>query len=373
MRIVITGAAGFIGSNLAVKLSELRCAEVIAITRDTSGEQVQAALANADFVFHLAGTNRPRDEADFVSGNVVLTESLCGALARNGRRARIAYASSTQATLDNPYGRSKRAAEEILLAYGRATGIAVHLLRLTNVFGKWCRPFYNSVIATFCHQLTHGLPPTVDDPAAPLRLLYVDDVVARLVQLLEADKATSGYVEVGPVYETTVGEVEQTLRAIAQSRGTLTLPRVGTGLARALYATYISHLPPQDFSYTVPRHSDPRGVFVEMLKTPDSGQFSYFTAGPGVTRGEHYHHTKTEKFLIISGTARFRFRNIRTGQTHELLVRGAEGRIVESVPGWAHDVTNVGDDELVIMLWANEVFDRSRPDTVAMQVSRAEA
>jgi UDP-2-acetamido-2,6-beta-L-arabino-hexul-4-ose reductase len=373
MRIVVTGADGFIGSNLCARLRELRYSDVVGITTSTTRGQLDAALASADFVFHLAGVNRPKDEAEFFTGNVAFTESLCAALATSGRRAPVVYASSTQAVLENPYGRSKRAAEEALLRYSRSSGANAYLFRLTNVFGKWCNPYYNSVVATFCHQAAHGLPITVDNPATVLLLLHVDDVVNAFVELLGANDTQTGYVEAGPVYEATVGELAQTLRDFADSRHSLLIPRVGIGLTRALYATYISYLQPDSFAYNVPRHTDGRGVFVEMLKTPDCGQVSYFTAHPGITRGEHYHHSKTEKFLIIRGTARFGFRNIKTGQSHELIARGGEGCIVESVPGWAHNITNVGDDELIVMLWANEVFDRARPDTIAMGMAHEKA
>jgi len=373
VRIVVTGADGFIGSNLSVRLRELPQSEVVGITSSTARQEFEAALGAANFVFHLAGVNRPKDEAEFVNGNVELTKSVCAVLAASGRRTPVAYASSVQATLENAYGRSKRAAEEVLLQYGRDSGAPVQLFRLTNVFGKWCRPYYNSVVATFCHQVAQGMPITVDNPATSLRLLHVDDLVAAFVRLLGAGHLQTGYVEAGPVYETTVGELAHTLREIADSRNSLLIPRVGVGLTRALYCTYMSYLQPDAFAYKVPRHTDPRGVFVEMLKTPDCGQVSYFTAHRGVTRGEHYHHSKTEKFLLIRGTARFAFRNIRTGQTHELIVRGDEGCIVESVPGWAHNITNIGEDELIVMLWANEVLDRARPDTVAMRVAHEEA
>lgn len=244
----------------------------------------------------------------------------------------------------------------------------VYVLRLTNVFGKWSRPYYNSAVATFCHQVAHGQSVSVNDPASRLRLIHVDDVVTALMALLVDPPPIGGFVDTGPIHETTVGELADTLRGFAHSRETLTTARVGTGLTRALYATYVSFLPPESFSYDVPQHGDPRGVFVEMLKTPDCGQFSYFTAKPGITRGGHYHHSKTEKFLVIQGTARFGFRQIETGEVHELTTKGGQARIVETVPGWTHDITNIGEDELVVMLWANEVFDQDRPDTVAMKV-----
>jgi UDP-2-acetamido-2,6-beta-L-arabino-hexul-4-ose reductase len=369
MRIVVTGADGFIGKNLRVRLSELGHSDVISIGRQTSPNQLAEALRSADFVFHLAGVNRPQDPSEFVVGNEQATAALCEGLAGNGRSTPIVFASSTQATLDNPYGASKLAAEKRLLQYHADCAAPVYLFRLTNVFGKWSRPDYNSVVATFCHNIARGLPIRISNPAAAVHLVYIDDVVESFVRLLDRP-VPSGQLESGPVYETTVAELARTLQEFAASRSSLMTPRVGTGLVRALYSTYISHLPADAFAYEVPRHGDARGVFVEMLKTPDCGQFSYFTAHPGVTRGEHYHHTKTEKFLVIKGTAHFGFRHIQTGELHELVVRGGEGQIVETIPGWTHNITNIGNDELIVMLWANEIFDRSRPDTIPMKVEQ---
>lgn len=368
MRIVISGSDGFIGRNLRVRLQEAGYADVVGITRQSSEDETQKELAGADFVFHLAGVNRPQDPADFATGNADATERLCSALKLARRPIPMVLASSTQAALDNPYGRSKRGAEAHARAYGAETGAPVHVFRLTNVFGKWARPNYNSAVATFCHNRAHDLPIHVNDPSAGLRLVYVDDVMDAFLHVLAAPVAMAEFAEAGPVYETTVGEVAGIIESFRESRQNLITPRVGTGLVRALYSTYLSYLKPDAFEYRVPVHADPRGEFVEMLKTPDSGQFSYFTAHPGITRGEHYHHTKTEKFLVIKGTAHFGFRHVVTGQMHELVTRGGEARIVESVPGWTHNITNIGDDELIVMLWANEMFDRERPDTRSMKV-----
>lgn len=370
MRIVITGADGFIGKNLRVRLGELGHTDVVCITRATPQEALRLALAEADCVFHLAGINRPQDPAEFASGNAELTQAVCATLAAAGRKARLVLSSSTQAAQDNPYGRSKLDAEAAVRGYGAASGAPVHVFRLPNVFGKWARPNYNSAVATFCHNVAHGLPISVNDAAPPLSLVYVDDVVQAFVDCLHAPSSNEPdrHKAVAPVYTTTVAEVAAAVRGFAESRATLLTPRVGTGLTRALYSTYISYLPAQAFAYQVPRHADPRGEFVEMLKTPDAGQFSYFTAHPGVTRGEHYHHSKTEKFLVLKGTALFGFRHIITGEAHELVVRGGEGQIVDTVPGWTHNITNVGEEEMIVMLWANEIFDHDRPDTVAMKV-----
>jgi UDP-2-acetamido-2,6-beta-L-arabino-hexul-4-ose reductase len=367
MRIVVTGADGFVGKNLRVRLSECGYDDVVSVTRSTPEVEALDALGTSDFVFHLAGVNRPLRVDEFETGNVGVTEWLSEVLRGTGRPVPVVLSSSTQALLDNPYGRSKRAAEEVLLQYARESGAPVYLLRLTNVFGKWCRPNYNSAVATFCHNLTRGLPVTVHDASAPLTLLYIDDAVSAMLRLLDG-ASRPGYVDVGPTYATTVGEVVSVLESFADSRRTLVVPEVGTGLTRALYATYLSYLPPTDFAYGLRRHTDPRGVFVEMLKTRASGQVSYFTAPPGVTRGEHYHHTKTEKFLVVKGKARFGFRHVATGETHEVLVEGEAAQVVETVPGWVHNITNVGDEEMVVMLWANEIFDPERPDTIAARV-----
>lgn len=372
MKVLITGANGFISRNLCLHLAERKDVQVVCFTRDEGAEQLPALLQEVDFVFHLAGVNRPQDPQEFTTGNAELTQSLCRALCTiaesTGKKVPVVYTSSTQAGFDNPYGRSKRDAEETLQTAARSHGIPVHIFRLPNVFGKWCRPNYNSAVATFCHNISRGLPIQINDPAAPVTLVYVDDVIERFVQLMDgADAAANpeGFATVAPQYTTTVGELAWQIQSFKDSRSTLTTDRVGTGLVRALYSTYVSYLPPESFAYPVPQYGDARGVFVEMLKTPDAGQFSFFTAHPGITRGGHYHHSKTEKFLVIKGQARFKFRHMQTGEAHELVTAGDKPEIVETVPGWTHDITNIGTDEMVVMLWANEVFDRARPDTFA--------
>lgn len=368
MNILVTGADGFIGKNLCVALGEQSDYTVLAITRESSEADLSQAIDDADVVIHLAGVNRPLDPAEFASGNADFTERLCQLLAESGRAIPVAFASSTQAAQDNPYGLSKRQAEKHLASYGDRLSVPVVLYRLTNVFGKWSRPNYNSVVATFCHNIARDLPIRIDNPDAELRLLYIDDLVAELLRFLANPGQGVRYEEISPLYETTVGELARQIRAFAEVRDSLVTERVGTGLVRALYATYVSFLPPSSFSYSVPKYGDERGIFVEMLKTPDCGQFSFFTAHPGITRGGHYHHTKTEKFLVIKGKARYRFRHLLTDETFDIESQGGEPLIVETIPGWAHDITNIGDDELVVMLWANEIFDRDRPDTVASPV-----
>lgn len=372
MKVLITGAQGFVGKNLQLHLAERKDVQVVCFTRSEGVEQLPALLQGVDFVFHLAGVNRPQDLQEFVTGNAELTQSLCQAVCAvtraTGKKVPIIYTSSIQAGRNSPYGDSKLRAEQALQAAAVDQEIPVHVFRLPNVFGKWCRPNYNSVVATFCHNVARNLPIQVNDPAASISLVYVEDVIERFLRLMDgADGAVAadGFAAVAPQYSTTVGELAQRIQSFKDSRNTLMTDRVGTGLVRALYSTYVSYLPPESFAYTVPQHGDVRGVFVEMLKTPDAGQFSFFTAHPGITRGGHYHHSKTEKFLVIKGQARFKFRHMYTGETHELVTTGDKSEIVETVPGWTHDITNIGREEMVVMLWANEVFDRARPDTFA--------
>jgi UDP-2-acetamido-2,6-beta-L-arabino-hexul-4-ose reductase len=375
LNVLITGANGFIGKNLQLHLAERQDARVVCFTHEHTVAQLPALLRGIDFVFHLAGVNRPKDPQEFILGNVSLTQALCDAVANEAIASKknipIIYASSMQVNSDNLYGQSKRAAESVLLSLKHDYDNPVHIFRLPNVFGKFCKPNYNSVVATFCHNIAHGLPIRIDDPVVSMYLVYVDDVIGSFLQLMDGvDHAldADGFVIVSPQYTCKVGELAHLIQSFKDSRTTLMTERVGAGLVRALYSTYVSYLPTESFAYSIPRYTDQRGVFVEMLKTPDCGQFSYFTSGPGVIRGSHYHHTKTEKFLVIKGEARFRFRHMNTGEVFELVTRGEKAEIVETVPGWTHDITNIGDDEMLVMLWANEVFDRANPDTYNCQL-----
>ncbi|NVZ53602.1 capsular polysaccharide biosynthesis protein CapF [Pseudomonas sp. B6002] len=368
MKVLITGANGFVGKNLIAHLRERKDVEIVPFTRENSIAELAPCVAACDFVFHLAGVNRPQSPDEFKVGNTDLTLALCQAIKATGKPIPVLYTSSTQADRDNPYGVSKLAAEQALHDLHDVHGSRVEVLRLPNVFGKWARPDYNSAVATFCHNITRDLPIQVNDRAASINLVYIDDVIDCFIKVMDAGSFTDSDAQVQPVYSITVGELADQLYAFRDSRGTLISEPVGTGLVRALYSTYVSYLPVEQFTYEVQKHGDPRGVFVEMLKTKDSGQFSYFTAHPGITRGGHYHHSKTEKFLVIKGKACFRFRHIVSGEFYELHTDGERPQVVETVPGWTHDITNVGDDEMVVMLWANEIFDRERPDTFALPV-----
>ena len=374
-RVVITGADGFIGRNIRLALLASENWEAVPFTRSASPEEaterLAAAMRDADAVIHLAGVNRTPDTSQFFAGNTEFSRLVAAAVASQGRAIPVIYASSSQAALDNDYGRSKQDAENALRGVGEVAGFPVYLFRLPNVFGKWARPNYNSAVATFCHNLARGLDITVHDPSAPLSLVYIDDVVEAFVAILEgADppRDSGGFAIVEPVYHSTVGAVAETISGFRDVRENLLIGGVGTGLDRALYATYVSYLPEEHFRYPLLVHEDPRGRFVEMLRTKESGQFSFFTAHPGVTRGGHYHHTKTEKFLVVSGTARFGFRNMANDNTFALITKGEKPEVVDTIPGWTHDITNIGEDMLVVMLWANELFDPCRPDTYACPV-----
>ena len=370
--VLITGANGFIGKNLAVRLAELPGYSVSTFVRGDDVTQLPELVSKSDAIIHLAGENRPADESAFAQVNTGLTVALCDAIAHevrnHGRKIALLLASSTQAERDNAYGKSKLAAEQAVQALADSTGNPCVVFRLPGVFGKWCKPNYNSVVATFCHNIARVLPIQINDPSAIVQLVYVDDVVSGFIAALDSPATGFARGVVQPEYAVTLDELASQIRAFNDCRTTLQTERVGTGLVRALYATYVSYLPNEEFAYEVPQYADPRGVFVEMLKTPDCGQFSFFTAHPGVTRGGHYHHTKTEKFLVIKGTALFRFRHLLTDELVELRTSGDKPEVVDTIPGWAHDITNVGSDEMVVMLWANENFDRKRPDTVASKV-----
>lgn len=367
MNILVTGANGFIGRNLCVHLKEAGFVNIEKITRDDNDISIDEKVKNADFIYHLAGINRPKNDDKFKQGNTDLTQKIVNTLVNNKRSTPIVLTSSIQAELNNPYGLSKAGAESAITSYREKTGSAAYIYRLPNVFGKWCRPNYNSAVATFCYNTINDLPITIHNADAPLSLVYIDDVCHSFVSLLtNTPSEPKEYSQVEPVYKTTVGKVVSLLSDFKQSRTSLIANKVGVGFERALYSTYLSYLKPEQFTYDVPSYTDERGSFSEMLKTTDSGQFSFFTAHPGITRGGHYHHSKNEKFLVLKGEACFKFKHIVSGEVYELTTSEQVRTIVETVPGWTHDITNIGSEELIVMLWANEIFDRDKPDTVAM-------
>lgn len=367
MRVLVTGSNGFLGRNLALRLRE-DGHEILCFTRHDNPENLPAMVGQCDAVFHLAGVNRPDDPAEFEHVNHGLTKKLADSVLASGKAPAIILASSTHATVDNAYGRSKLAAEVVLENLEEQLAAPILIFRLPGIFGKWGRSDYNSVANTFCHNIARSIPIRVDDPDRTLRLVYVDDVVEAFMAALRNVRPGVDRPEIEPSYSTTLGELSQIIRGFQESRSNLVMDRVGTGLTRALYATYVSYLEPSKFSYPVKAHTDERGRFVEMLRTRDSGQFSFFTAASGITRGGHYHHSKTEKFLVLKGRARFRFRCMLTDERVEITTDGDVSEVVDTAPGWAHDITNIGSDDLIVMLWANEAFDPERPDTYGSAV-----
>ena len=367
-RVLVTGANGFIGKNLLIRLGERTDIETLSFVRGDSDEELAALVAKTDAVIHLAGENRPADAADFSRVNVDLTNALCTAISRTGRNIPLIFTSSAQAEYDNLYGQSKLAAERVIEAFVSKTDNSTVIYRLIGVFGKFCKPNYNSVVATFCHNIARGLPIQISDPDFTLELAYIDDVVDGLLQALSTAKPGLLWGEISQTHTITLGALAEQIGAFDSCRTSLMSERVGKGLTRALYSTYISYLPLEQFVYDLTAHVDERGMFVEMLKTPDCGQFSFFTISPGITRGSHYHHSKTEKFLVVSGLARMRFRQLVTGEIHEVILSSEKPQVMDTIPGWVHDITNVGDSEAIIMLWANEIFDQQHPDTIPCEV-----
>lgn len=359
--VLVTGADGFLGRNLIERLKNEPNFSVREVGRKTSMQDLRQSVCGCDFVVHLAGVNRSLQVSEFEFVNVQFTEKLLEMLENEGAPP-IFFASSVQASTDSPYGRSKKSAELIISAYGHRNSVAARIARLPNVFGKWSRPNYNSVVATFAYNIIRDLSIQVDNPGKVLELLYVDDLIDAIIGDLSGGFIDTLFNPV-PVYQITVGDLAKTLIKMHQTRRSGEVLAVGEGIHRALYATYVSFLEPSGFSYSLDTHRDERGLFVEFIKTIASGQVSFFTAKPGVTRGSHYHHTKVEKFIVTHGRARFRYQNVIDGTICHIDVNADAPVVVESVPGWIHNVTNLGDEDLSVLVWANEVFNPSKTDT----------
>ena len=362
--ILVTGAAGFIGKHLCLALRRAGGVEVMEFDQDKSSDELPGLVARADFVIHLAGVNRPKETGEFASGNTGLTRILCDAVAADGRGTPIVMSSSIQATRDTPYGISKREAEEVLLAHNRKTGAPVFLYRLPNVFGKWSRPEYNTVVATFCHHISRGLPVVVNDRESPLSFVYIDDVANSLAALaLDSSSAESGYREVAPVHQISLGRLHDLILSFRDGREKFLLPDLGDPLVKALYSTYLSFLEPEDFARPVEMKTDDRGWLFELVKSPVAGQIFVSKTHPGITRGNHYHDTKVEKFCVIQGCGVIRFRNVLGSEVIDYRVDDRAIRVVDIPPGYTHSIENTGEEEMITLFWANEIFDPARPDT----------
>ena len=382
MDILITGAGGFVGKNLTAALENLRdgkdrtrpalkIGEIFRCTRQTTDAELQTYCERADFVFHLAGVNRPKDEAEFMQGNRDLTEKLLRCLEAAENRCPVMLSSSTQAERDNPYGRSKVAGEQVLRAYGAKTGAKTLVYRFPNVFGKWCRPNYNSAVATFCHNRANDLPIQVNDRATVLTLVYIDDVVTELLDALEGKEHRDGdFCRVPVTHTVTLGEIVDLIETFRAQPNTLVMPEIPSGsFAKKLYSTYLSYLPKEKAAFGLKMNVDNRGSFTELLKTANCGQFSVNISKPGITKGQHWHHTKWEFFIVVSGRALIQERKIGTDEIIEFEVSGEKIEAVHMLPGYTHNIINLSETEnLVTLMWANEQFDPNHPDTFFLEV-----
>lgn len=362
MKILVTGANGFIGKNLLVKLREKNI-EVISFGRDQDIGVLPEVLREVDCVIHLAGVNRPKSPSEFNIDNYELTRNICQAIESSAKTIPILFTSSVQSGIETPYGLSKKNAERYLRNWCAVGERSVFVYRLPNVFGKWAKPNYNSVAATFCSNISQSLPIKINDPNHILSLVYIDDVVSALIHRSINLSAGFYFEEVGPIYRISVGDLAKKIMKYSSTPSSLIVEHVGHGLDRALYATYLSYLKPTKFAVDLKKQADDRGSFVEILKTIDSGQFSFFTAKPGKVRGGHYHHTKNEKFVVVQGRAMFKFKHILSGDEFDLLTDSEDLKLVQTVPGWSHSIENIGSNDLLVFLWANEIYEPGNPDT----------
>lgn len=370
-RILITGARGFIGRNLAARLASMENLQVSHCDVENPEAELEAWLGQTDVVFHLAGVNRPQNVEEFEKGNTGFTDRICELLRRLKRTPKIVMSSSIQAELDNPYGISKRRAEDVLKAFSRETGAPVSIYRLKNVFGKWCRPNYNSVTATFCHNIAHELPITVADPSREVELIYVDDIVeCFLAELRDSSGPASCFAaDTIPSTRITLGDLAGRIQAFHEMKSSLLVPDFSLRFNQCLYATYLSYVEPDAREYGLTIKSDQRGNLAELIKSRQFGQIFVSRTHPGITRGNHYHHTKTEKFFVIAGEGVIRMRQIHSNDVVEYRVRGEDYRVVDIPPGHTHNITNVGGGEMITLFWASEPFDPDRPDTYFLDVN----
>ncbi|MFT9486560.1 MAG: capsular polysaccharide biosynthesis protein CapF [Tepidibacillus sp.] len=369
MKILVTGAKGFIGKNLIAELKNRKYTDILEYSRDTNLSLLDEYCKEADFVFHLAGVNRPKEQSEFMEGNFGFTSTLLDTLKKYKNTCPIMISSSIQAELDNPYGKSKKAGEDLLFEYGKETGSKVLVYRFPNVFGKWCRPNYNSAVATFCHNIAHDLPIKVNDPSVVMNLVYIDDVVEELINALEGKENKNGkFCKVSLVYTITLGEIVNLIYSFKKSREDCSIPDMSDAFTKKLYSTYLSYLPKDQFSYDLKMNVDNRGSFTEFIKTPDRGQVSVNISKPGITKGNHWHHTKNEKFLVVSGKGVIRFRKIDSNEVIEYYVSGDKMEVVDIPTGYTHNIENLGETDMVTIMWANEPFDSEKPDTYYLEV-----
>ncbi|HWT75559.1 MAG TPA: capsular polysaccharide biosynthesis protein CapF [Mobilitalea sp.] len=369
MRILVTGAEGFIGKHLIMGLKNNKHTEIDEYDLDTGEELLDQYCRDADLVYHLAGANRPKEEAEYIYANVDFTKHLINTLKKQNNLCPVIFASSVQAMLDNPYGSSKKAGEDMLFEYSKETGAKVLVYRFSNVFGKWCRPNYNSVVATFCYNVAHDLPITVNDPKAVLKLLYIDDLVEELLRAAQGKETWRGsYCKVPVFHLITLGTIAELIRSFKSTREELSIPDMSDPLTKKLYSTYLSYLPKQDIGYELTMHTDQRGSFTEFIKQTGIGQLSVNISKPGVVKGNHWHNTKHEKFLVVSGTGVIRLRNVTSTEVIIFNVNGEKLEVIDIPPGYVHNLENLGNSDMVTIIWANECYLMEKPDTYSVEV-----
>lgn len=368
MKVLVTGSNGFIAKNLVISLKNMQNVEILYFNRQNNISELEQFIVQADFVFHLAGINRPDDIKEFYEGNSELTQVIINIIEKTKKLIPILLSSSIQVGSDNDYAKSKLLSEQLIETYSNKHEIGCFIYRLQNVFGKWCKPNYNSVIATWCHNVANDIDIVVNDRNTELEMVYIGDVVHAFIEHLYRTETHKIYYSISNTYHKTLGEIENLLYTFKESRKTLLIPNIAKGFERVLYATYLSYLADDDFSYELKGHEDARGTFYEILKTMESGQLSISTSAPGVTRGNHYHNTKNEKFLVIKGQAKIRLRNFYSNKVIEYDVSEKKMEIVEMIPGYTHNISNTGDTEMVLLLWANEIYDENKPDTNYLEV-----
>lgn len=374
MKVLVTGAKGFIGKNLVSTLDREDKYEIICIDRENSKEELEKGVLNSDFIVHLAGINRPKNEEEFFEGNTGLTEEIIEILKKNNKNTSILITSSIQADLDNAYGQSKKGAEEALIKYMADTKGNVFIFRLPNVFGKWCRPNYNSAIATFCHNIARGEEVWISDPSKEMTLVYIDDVVRNIKNVIDNEKTyIPGYQNVDIEHKVTLGEIVDLINSFKESRKSLMIPNMENELTKKLYSTYLSYLPENDFSYPLKMNVDNRGSFTEFIKSKDRGQVSVNISKPGITKGNHWHDTKNEKFLVVSGEGVIRFRKVDSEEIIEYKVSGEKLEVVDIPVGYTHSIINTGERDMVTIMWVNEIFNPEKPDTIYLEVENEKA
>ena len=391
-KILITGSNGFVGKNIVVALKEANKYEILTIDRNNTEEELKKSVIDADFIVHLAGVNRPKENKEFYEGNGGLTEKIVCYLRENKKNTPILITSSTHVVLDNDYGKSKKQSEDALIKYSDECDAKVYIFRLPNLFGKWCRPNYNSAVSTFCYNIAHDLDVWVNDPDIELSLVYIDDVVASIMDCIEDENiiklknideevsiTTTGsssiqidkyYYEVTTVYKRTLGNIVDSLRMFRNMRKSLLIPDLSDGFNKALYSTYLTYLEEDDFSYYLDKKEDNRGWLAELVKSEQFGQMFVSKTHPGITRGNHWHHTKTEKFIVIQGQAAIRFRKLDEDKVIEYIVDGEKPQVLDIPPGYTHSIENIGQDEVITLFWSNEMFNSEKPDTYFLEVNK---